>query len=68
MPASSRAFLTLLRRALSELVYTRKVVKFRWRFFGKLVKVQRGPATVSAEDRPSKPLFRRRDGKAGRIR
>jgi hypothetical protein len=29
------------------------------RSIGKLVKIQHGPATVSVEDRSTKPLFRR---------
>jgi len=34
--------------------------------FGKLVKVQHSPATVSAEDRSKTPLFRQWNGKADR--
>jgi hypothetical protein len=47
-----------------KIVYTRIVVEIPL-VYGKLVKIQHGPATVSAEDGSTGPLFRRRDGKAG---
>src|SRR5689334_23333600 len=34
---------------------------------GKLVRIQHGPATVSAEKRSTMPLFRQRNGKADRF-
>src|ERR1019366_5072507 len=46
-----------------KLVYTRNVVEVPL-VFGKLVKIQHSPATVSAESPSKMPLFRRRDGKA----
>src|ERR1035438_1768091 len=46
-----------------KLVYTRNVVEVPL-VFGKLVKIQHSPATVSAESLSKMPLFRRRDGKA----
>src|ERR1039458_29579 len=49
-----------------KIVYTRIVVEFPL-VYGKLVKFQHSPATVSAEVRSNKSLFRRRNGKAGRV-
>src|ERR1019366_10764133 len=46
-----------------KLVYTWNVVEVPL-VFGKLVKIQHSPATVSAESPSKMPLFRRRDGKA----
>ena len=37
----------------------RKVLEALGEKYGKLVKIQHGPATVSAEDRSKMPLFRR---------
>jgi hypothetical protein len=46
-----------------EIVYTRKRQSIPL-VFGKLVKIQHSPATVSAESLSNKPLFRRWSGKA----
>src|SRR5450755_387153 len=48
-----------------KIVYTRKRSRSFRLVHGKLVKIQHSPATVSAENRPIMPLFRRRNGKGG---
>ena len=45
-------------------MYTRKRIRSFRMVHGKLVKIQHSPATVSAENRAEKPLFRTRNGKA----